>query len=507
MINIGLTAACGTEESKNLRGQNHKQGAEGAAADATQSADSTASPRLANDSTDQVVSTLVVDFGGQGTALTDPTDGSLHWAVDMEQRQDVAGSVAPLKYLKIKGDLSVPSNAENKAYDVGCLYVDLKDNVYYREQTWLRIATTGIAGVKYNDVKLPLSADLGGFKTVPELEDSITLQTFTSNSLKKFDSTICFRLDFSNAPADDYKGQIIVQYLRPGDVVNPKPCDVNPNDDACKPKVDPTPAPVSPAPTAFACAQAPAVLKAGQSVDLAWTAGTYSGLDIQLAADTAAYTGALGTLKTVSANKSTYTAPAKVPANVRILATARPIGVEQLPAFCQINLVADEAIGTKDDGEIEGMTGNVYKIAVNTAKLPDLDKMTAVDNVVVPNLDIPQRSFSTGFPGVKDLVEWFAIKFRSRITIAASTQCTFRVNADDGANLYIDGQKVVDNDGVHAPTVVTGTALSLAKGDHDFRVDYYQGPRYLIALQVYWKCGNAADFSIIPPSAFLRPLN
>src|SRR5206468_3233624 len=101
-------------------------------------------------------------------ALVDANDGSLHWVVDMEQKTDVDGSVAPVKYLKVNGDLSVPKNADNKPYNVGCLYVSLKDNVYYREQTWLRLATTGIAGVKYPDVVLPLSADLGGDKAVPK---------------------------------------------------------------------------------------------------------------------------------------------------------------------------------------------------------------------------------------------------------------------------------------------------------------------------------------------------
>lgn len=506
---LGLAAAaltaCGSED---VERQTRQQPASGDAMQQENAGDSTAAaPRLAKDDTDQVVSTLVVNFGKQGMSLVDASGDQIHWVVDMEEREDVKGGVAPLKYLRVKGDLTVPMAAENRAYDVGCLFVELKDNVYYREKTWLRMASTGISGVAYPEIKLPLSVDMGGWKPVPVLDDSITLQQFAANTLKKFDATVCFRLDFSNAPADQYQGQLVVQYLRPGAEPNPLPCDKNPTAAECKPKEPEPGTPTPPAPPVlFACSSAPTVLKAGMTTTMTWTAGNYSGLDIKLAADNAAYKGELGTLTMKDKSTAVYKAPAKIPTNARIIATARPLAAETLPAFCEVNLVADEEIGIPDDGEIVGVVGNVYKVPVNAQKLPDLDKMTPVSNVVVPNIDVPDRDFMAGFPGVKDLVEWFAIKFRSRLIVAADTQCTFKVASDDGANLYLDGAKVLDNDGVHPVQSKQSNTLNLAKGEHDIRVDWYQGPRVRIALQLFWKCGNDAAFTIVPPSAFVRPL-
>lgn len=499
-----LTACGAAEPSENRRGTSTPQGA-----DAQAGSDSLGeTPRLAQDENDQVVSTLVVSFGRDGLGLVDAGSGdAVHWAVDMEQREDVSGSVAPLKYLRVKGDLTVPVNADNKEYEVGCLFVELKDNVYYREKTWLRMATTGIAGVAYPEVKLPLSVDMGGWKTVPQLEQSITLQSFASNSLKKFDATLCFKLDFSQAPADQYEGQLVVQYLRPGDVANPPSCDKDPKQAACAPKEpDPTPTPAPPAPVIFSCTSAPAVLKAGQTTEMSWTAGTYSGLEIKLAADSTAYKGELGTYTVTDKNKILYKAPTRVPSGVRIIATARALQTEFLPAFCEVTLIADEDIGCKDDGEINGVVGNVFKLPANTAKLPDLDKMTPVDNIVVPNLDVADRDFMAGFPGVKDLVEWFAIRFKGQIIIPAASSCSFKVASDDGANVYLDGVKIIDNDGVHPVQSKTSNALNLTKGNHNFRVDWYQGPRVRIALQTFWKCGNDTAYTIVPPSAFVRPL-
>mgnify|MGYP001550201980 CR=1 FL=1 len=113
--------------------------------------------------------------------------------------------------------------------------MELKDNVYYREKTWLRIATNGIRGQDYDDVIAPLQMKRGGWKDVPILEDSITLSRFESNTIKAFDKTLCFRIDLTEAPAQDYKGEVVVQYLRPGQGDDPVNCHTHPDDPACDP--------------------------------------------------------------------------------------------------------------------------------------------------------------------------------------------------------------------------------------------------------------------------------
>lgn len=522
---LGLTAAslsgCGLDDP-NIESRKRSKGADATKAEAERNGgegDSTArGPRLAKSDTDQVLSTLVVKFGEEGMTLTNDGNATVTWVVDMEEREKVEAGVAPKKYLRVKGDLTVPMDADNKEYDVGCLFVELKDNVYYREKTWLRLATTGIMGKKYQEVELPISVDLGGWKRVPKLEDSVTLQQFAGNTLKKFDATLCFRLDFTNAPAQLYGGELIFQYLRPGASEEPVACDKNPKDPRCAPSGgddgatdgatdgasdgDPEEPPMPP--KAFACTKDPLVLKAKQTANLTWVEG-FGALAFTLKADPSTYKGALGAVIAKGAAGATYTAPDKVPSAVRIIISAKPVGTETLPAFCEVKLVPDEDIVIGDDGETQGLTGNVFKLAANTQKLPDLDKMTPVAAVIAPNLDIPERAFSSGFPGVKDLFEWFAIKFRGRLIVDTAATCSFKLTSDDGANLYIGGNKIVDNDGVHPTQSRTGSA-TLGKGQHDIRIDYYQGPRYHITLQLLWKCGNATDYSIVPPSAFVRPL-
>jgi hypothetical protein len=56
--------------------------------------------------------------------------------------------------------------------------------------------------------------------------------------------------------------------------------------------------------------------------------------------------------------------------------------------------------------------------------------------------------------------------------------------ADDGAKLFIDGRKVVDNDGNHPVQTKSGT-IALDQGSYKLRVEWYQGPRNRIALQLH----------------------
>ena len=80
------------------------------------------------------------------------------------------------------------------------------------------------------------------------------------------------------------------------------------------------------------------------------------------------------------------------------------------------------------------------------------------------------------------------------------------MNSDDGSILWIDGNKVIDNDGVHAPVVKTAE-IYLTAGVHDFVGGVLPGGRrVLIALQVWWTPPGESE-QIIPKDRFLLPTN
>jgi hypothetical protein len=99
-------------------------------------------------------------------------------------------------------------------------------------------------------------------------------------------------------------------------------------------------------------------------------------------------------------------------------------------------------------------------------------------------LNVPPRAFNEGFPGITERTEWFRIEYRGKFKVKVADYYTFRLLSDDGAILYIDGHKIIDNDGQHLPQSKS-TTVTLEPGEHDLRVTYYQGPRDNIALQLF----------------------
>jgi hypothetical protein len=130
--------------------------------------------------------------------------------------------------------------------------------------------------------------------------------------------------------------------------------------------------------------------------------------------------------------------------------------------------------------DMSGLCGNVYLINEGYA-LPNFEKLKPVGALYTTALNIPQRDFEEGFPGITDRFEWFAIDYTGRFWIEKPGPYRFSLTSDDGSRLYIDGEVVINNDGLHAPLTAEGL-VTLSEGLHRIRLSYFQGPRFHIAL-------------------------
>jgi hypothetical protein len=127
------------------------------------------------------------------------------------------------------------------------------------------------------------------------------------------------------------------------------------------------------------------------------------------------------------------------------------------------------------------LQGRIYHLRHGTQKLPDFRKMKPAGTLYTTSLNIPTQNFRLGFPGVTKRFEWFAIDYTGRFWAEKAGEYDFSLTSDDGSILYIDGDLVVDNDGIHSTQERSGT-VRLSRGAHDIRVSYYQGPADEIAL-------------------------
>lgn len=87
----------------------------------------------------------------------------------------------------------------------------------------------------------------------------------------------------------------------------------------------------------------------------------------------------------------------------------------------------------------------------------------------VPYTTIPVSDLTVLPPHPQD---HFALRMRGFLEIERSGRYEFTTRSDDGSMLYIDGQLVVDNGGVHAPAEKSG-ALTLERGLHGVLLTFF----------------------------------
>lgn len=137
-----------------------------------------------------------------------------------------------------------------------------------------------------------------------------------------------------------------------------------------------------------------------------------------------------------------------------------------------------------DDEGFPGLVGSVCFIPEGTRSLRDLGQCDPVSRVRARVLDVTPRDWTSSFPGAGDRLEWFSIDYSGKFHVSQGGHYGFRLLSDDGSLLSIDGKLVVDNDGLHSPASARGW-VDLDPGQHQIHVQYYQGPRTEVALQLF----------------------
>ena len=207
---------------------------------------------------------------------------------------------------------------------------------------------------------------------------------------------------------------------------------------------------------------------------------------------------------------------------------ASDVGLETFDAI-------DEGLGIFDTNVMagHGLIGQVYVPGIIIERMPDFGALTPIHTFITANLDVPIREYTKGFPtpGRQIVVENFAIRFRGVLAVDTPGRYNFWLLSDDGSKLYINDTLVIDNDGIHGITRNKGRkdlstpsvkaqvswhfegdfvdmgkrgSIELTAGTHPFEIQYFQGPRYEIALQWFYQPPNSHR-QIVPPEVIYRP--
>jgi hypothetical protein len=152
-----------------------------------------------------------------------------------------------------------------------------------------------------------------------------------------------------------------------------------------------------------------------------------------------------------------------------------------------------------------GLHGRVFLLRDGTEKLPDFESLKAIGSIYTSSLNVHPQHWLSGFPGVTNRFDWFAIDYRGNFWITDPALYYFSLTSDDGSRLWIDDQLMIDNDGIH-PAVTRFGSLRLKRGIHRLRVSYFQGPPDMLGL-VLLVAKPGEEFHVFSTNEFKPPRN
>jgi hypothetical protein len=158
---------------------------------------------------------------------------------------------------------------------------------------------------------------------------------------------------------------------------------------------------------------------------------------------------------------------------------------------------------------VSGLRADFYQVA--STVVPNFAQLTAAFSRIEL---VPSIPFSFSVPWATDFAvrvrrnctctsfRWLTrfAQYTGNIELPTTGSYVFSLLSDDGSLLYIDGQLVVDNNGLHAAAEVNSAALSLAAGTHTIEIGFLQsGGLYQMTLS--WTGPGIAKVQV-PAAAF-----
>ncbi|NHC14961.1 family 16 glycoside hydrolase [Motilibacter deserti] len=246
---------------------------------------------------------------------------------------------------------------------------------------------------------------------------------------------------------------------------------------------------------------------AGASIAFGYTAATAGTHNVTIRYANAQGGDGQNTTRTMTLRVGSTDVPVSLP----------PSGSWDTWATVTVPVALPAGASTLDLRVATGNSGNVNIDSITIAKAPDgavreqgvtlrifdlglpLQKLCTLKPGQTPNVDVlrPNVNWST-------TADWagYTANFQAQVVadldVAQAGNYTFRVLNDDGAKVFIDGQQVIDNDGLQDSTTKDGD-YTLTAGRHQLEIRYFQaggGEK----LTLSWRKPGSTTFEVVPNS-------
>ncbi|MDQ1121616.1 PA14 domain-containing protein [Microbacterium trichothecenolyticum] len=154
-------------------------------------------------------------------------------------------------------------------------------------------------------------------------------------------------------------------------------------------------------------------------------------------------------------------------------------------------------------GANRGVTGEYFDARVNGGAPSSFD---LTDKVPVLVRTDPGVSFDWGTGSPADAVpaDYFMARWSGYVTLPAAyvgKQVQFGVRQDDGARLWVNGEKLVDNWNFSSPTTTWGAARTFGGSAMPFRFEFFENT--VTAVAEMWVKVDGNEF-VVPPDWFTK---
>lgn len=119
--------------------------------------------------------------------------------------------------------------------------------------------------------------------------------------------------------------------------------------------------------------------------------------------------------------------------------------------------------------------GSVYELPLDSLPFgyrPYVEDLEPVSNIDWKKIMVRVRETSEPFTDI-EMTKEFGIIFKNQMMVPEDGFYEFILASDDGSKLWIDGELIVDNDGVHHMKVARDS-INLTRGLYNIKIWYYQ---------------------------------
>jgi hypothetical protein len=152
-----------------------------------------------------------------------------------------------------------------------------------------------------------------------------------------------------------------------------------------------------------------------------------------------------------------------------------------------------------DDPLKPGLVGCFWNVGNEMKEFPrdvTCDEANCVRTDGAINFDVKE---GRGF-GDLPWKESFAAIWTGTLRLPKDAEYTFTLKSHDGSLLYLDGELLIDHDGVHPFKESASKSAPMKAGDHRVRIEYFQNHREGRCI-LSWKY-DGVDKQVIPSTAY-----